>query len=443
MIKFRLRTLIAIEIVTILFLSVALGSIVFISDVSTRVREHYSRDLGILRQTFLSHRNEIVNGSTDRFEQSLASIAHVYNIKYFDVNYAMTGERRRVSGEAGDAATQTPVDPKRCSRGEIRSVLGADIICFQNSFNWDDSGNEPLVRIRWYVPAESSDHASSALLILSSIVLLGLTLCAFHWILFKRVILAPIANAITRFDAWVRLGESIPATYDSVFSASEINKLLLQIDKLLAMAKDYQVVREKSIRLEASETVARQVAHDIQSPLAAISVVEKELLELPEEKRIMLRSAANRIRDIANDLLSKNAGESSPTSSAGKIEKMAPELLSAILEGMISEKRLQFRSKIGVEILLHLGKTSYGLFANILSCEFKRLISNLINNAVEAMESGGQVNVSLRSEGADIQIEIQDNGKGIPKELLPRLGAKGETHGKPGGSGLGLFHAIS
>jgi signal transduction histidine kinase len=445
LIKFKLRTLIAIEIVTVLVLSVALGSMVFIMDISTRVREHYSRDLGILRQAFLSHRNEIVNGSVDGFEQSLLGIANVYGINSFDIQYMMTGDRHHVSRELPDSSATPKVKPN-CSRGEISSILQSGDICFQNSFTWDDQGDDPLVRVRWFVPPESSDHASSALLILSSIVLLGLTLCAFHWILFKRVILAPIANATARFDSWVRLGVSTPATFDNVFSASEINKLLSQIDKLLAMAKDYQEVREKSIRLEASETIAHQVAHDIQSPLAAISVVEKELLELPEDKRTMLRSAANRIRDIANDLLSRSgeSGRSKNPLVKSANDREEPALVSAILEGMISEKRLQFRSKIGVEILLHLDASSYGLFARIVPKEFKRVISNLVNNAVEAIESGGgQVNVCLKGKGQKVEIEIQDTGKGIPEELLPKLGVKGETHGKPGGSGLGLHHAMT
>lgn len=38
-------------------------------------------------------------------------------------------------------------------------------------------------------------------------------------------------------------------------------------------------------------------------------------------------------------------------------------------------------------------------------------------------------------------MSVQDNGKGIPPELLAKLGHRGETHGKAGGTGLGLHHA--
>ena len=40
-----------------------------------------------------------------------------------------------------------------------------------------------------------------------------------------------------------------------------------------------------------------------------------------------------------------------------------------------------------------------------------------------------------------IQIQVSDNGKGIPPEILPKLMQRGSTHGKRGGSGLGLYHA--
>jgi len=91
---------------------------------------------------------------------------------------------------------------------------------------------------------------------------------------------------------------------------------------------------------------------------------------------------------------------------------------------------------------LRLDASSYGHFAAVQAVEFKRLLSNLVNNAVEAFgEGSGTVSVGLSSRDGCVLVSVHDNGKGIPPEVLAKLGRRGETHGKGGGSGLGLYHA--
>ena len=80
-------------------------------------------------------------------------------------------------------------------------------------------------------------------------------------------------------------------------------------------------------------------------------------------------------------------------------------------------------------------------FFEIQPVEFKRVISNLVNNAAEVLGNHGRVEVTLSKHDDTVLISVSDNGKGIPPELLKKLGQRGETHGKAGGSGLGLYHA--
>ena len=199
---------------------------------------------------------------------------------------------------------------------------------------------------------------------------------------------------------------------------------------------------------ESQAAIASQVAHDIRSPLAALDSVMKDVSQLPEDKRTLIRDAANRIRDIANNLIEKTqelqaseAGAGASATGPASAEPSSVQLLSSLVDSLITEKRAQFRSKIGVEIDALRDAASYGLFAEIQPAEFKRVLSNLINNGVEALGSKGSVTVRLAAEDGRILIQVQDNGKGIPPEVLARLGGKGETHGKAGGSGLGLYHA--
>ena len=183
--------------------------------------------------------------------------------------------------------------------------------------------------------------------------------------------------------------------------------------------------------------IASQVAHDIRSPLAALEVVQSDIAQLPEDKRLLINSAVGRIRDIANSLLDRQRAPA-PASEAAA----SPRLLAPLIEPVIAEKRLQFRSLPRVTIALLLDASSSTLSASVAPIEFQRILSNLINNAVESFGDGaGTVEVSLSAQDGRARVSVKDHGKGIPHEVLAKLGRRGETHGKAGGSGLGLHHA--
>lgn len=195
--------------------------------------------------------------------------------------------------------------------------------------------------------------------------------------------------------------------------------------------------------------VARQVAHDIRSPLAAMEMVSG-LKDVPEIERILMRQATQRIRDIANDLSGRFRESVGPGSigwvgsgpddvaSAAPI----PVLLPVLIDEIVTEMRLRYRSRDGLDISANLDESTYGIFATLAPSAFRRVLCNLIQNAVEAIPGAGTV--SVRSElrdGAAI-ITVVDTGQGIEASVLPRLGERGATFGKPNGSGLGLNHAM-
>ncbi len=218
---------------------------------------------------------------------------------------------------------------------------------------------------------------------------------------------------------------------------------LRQSQKELLQQVQSQTQDEKS---KVQMLVARQVSHDIRSPLSALNMIISTLGSVPEEKRTILRNSVQRINDIANNLLAE-AQKASPEASSSAEQKMpiSTELLSPIIDALISEKRMQYRDQLHVDIdaNTHHG---YGFFANIHSGEFKRVLSNLINNSVEAFEKGkGRLVVHLRGDEKNIQVVISDNGKGIPAQIISQLGTMGFSHGKENqkgsGNGLGLYHA--
>jgi hypothetical protein len=68
-------------------------------------------------------------------------------------------------------------------------------------------------------------------------------------------------------------------------------------------------------------------------------------------------------------------------------------------------------------------------------------LDNLLENALEAVSRGGLVVLRIERQGRQCRIAVEDDGPGVAPEALARLFERGATHGKAGGSGLGLYHA--
>lgn len=189
--------------------------------------------------------------------------------------------------------------------------------------------------------------------------------------------------------------------------------------------------------------VATQVAHDIRSPLAALTMAERDISSLPEDTRLMIRGSIERINDIASQLISK-ANRLKKNPDDPQSESIEPTLVSTLVESIVAEKRLQYRPKIDTKIDLSIDPNARTVFVNLNSRELKRVISNIVNNSVEAIQGSGTIEVILRAnlEIKELEIRINDNGQGIPPSILNQLGQKGATFAKSGGSGLGLYHAF-
>lgn len=204
----------------------------------------------------------------------------------------------------------------------------------------------------------------------------------------------------------------------------------LLVDRLV----EYEERSRKEARLAALGKLAAQVAHDVRSPLAALTTALNDVLgSLPREKRELAGGAMARISHIAGELIETYRKPGAATRAASSQE------LGGLLASLVAEKRAQF-SGTGAPIELSAWKRARAIVEPV---EFGRVVSNLLNNAVEALEGkpDGKVRVELSSSDGRVLLRIKDNGKGIPPELLPKLGARDVTHGKAEGTGLGLYHA--
>jgi signal transduction histidine kinase len=75
---------------------------------------------------------------------------------------------------------------------------------------------------------------------------------------------------------------------------------------------------------------------------------------------------------------------------------------------------------------------------------FNQVLFNLLQNALEASESGDAVTISLRLQGESVVVEVSDVGCGIPAEARGRIFEPFfTTKVESGGKGLGLGLAVS
>jgi signal transduction histidine kinase len=225
---------------------------------------------------------------------------------------------------------------------------------------------------------------------------------------------------------------------DSVIRA-KVNQLL---DAEIAL----ELAHIKSEHLQQLNLLASQVSHDIKSPLAALRMATRDLPEMEEDKRILIREAVGRINDIAHMLLEKNNDYRRQSSSADLLgaaqsEKNLVTHIPTLLDSIVSEKRSEYRSRMEIDISWQLADNHINLFAYLNAREFKRVISNLVNNAVESIQIAGKIDLRLIAKDDEITITIQDSGKGMSIDQLSQASKLGYTSGKKSGSGLGLYHA--
>jgi signal transduction histidine kinase len=210
--------------------------------------------------------------------------------------------------------------------------------------------------------------------------------------------------------------------------------LLAQVKGIVVELDDARKRELAWARQTALAETARQVAHDIRSPLAALRTVLRVHSgngAASREQRLA-DHALTRIEAIADDLLAR-----------GRAARSAPVALAPLIEGVVEERRASLPLGCGIDLVVVGAADRRAATAVCDPALFSRIISNLLNNAVEALLVGGRVEVEVQVQvhAGLVECRVTDDGCGIQPEVLPRLMQAGATFGKRAGSGLGLHHA--
>lgn len=201
------------------------------------------------------------------------------------------------------------------------------------------------------------------------------------------------------------------------------------ISRDISERKKSEEILLQSEKLSIVGELAAGVAHEIRNPLTTIKGFVQLYGKENESNEInnLLLSELERIETITSEMLSLGKPQAIQMNRANLCDLIDHTV--EFLSPQANMKNIQFsRSYLGTDFFI--------------TCErnqIKQVFLNIFKNAMEAMPKGGNIDIKLQ-KGIDGEciISVQDEGCGIPEELLPRLGEPFYTL-KEKGTGLGLM----
>jgi two-component system NtrC family sensor kinase len=203
-----------------------------------------------------------------------------------------------------------------------------------------------------------------------------------------------------------------------------------------------QVVRSE--QLASVGFLAAGVAHEINNPLASISICSESL--------------EGRLATLLKDESDTNAAEREVVSNylqmiqreAFRCKQITEKLLDFSRTGDPERHLTDFRELVEgvIEMIGHIGSyrdkhvellAGDPVLVELCPQEFKQVVLNLITNGLDSLDPGGKVTVSIVARGNEAVITVSDNGCGMTDEVIRHLFEPFFTRRRNGqGTGLGL-----
>jgi len=222
-------------------------------------------------------------------------------------------------------------------------------------------------------------------------------------------------------------------------TADELRRLVNDFNGMAATLRSQREELGRAHELKAWADMSRQVAHDIKNPLTPIQLAAEHLQRVHVDQGRPLGAVFDQcigtvlkqvklLRQLANEFSSF---------AAVPVPQLERVSLAALLQDVVEPYRagLASHTEILVDVAPHTpdARADRTLLA--------RAMTNLVENALQAMPSGGRVRFSAAADDAgDVRVMCVDDGIGMTSDAAARAF---EPHfsTKTGGSGLGLANA--
>jgi two-component system, sporulation sensor kinase E len=187
----------------------------------------------------------------------------------------------------------------------------------------------------------------------------------------------------------------------------------------------------KSSTLNVVGELAAGIAHEIRNPMTAlkgfIQLLEDGVATQENEMYFsVIKTELTRIESIINEFLLLAKPQA-----VQYVKRDIRQIMNDTIELLYAQAVLQ-----NVQIIKMFTEDMPTIYCE--PNQLKQVFINIIKNAIEALEDGGEIAVSIEYKQDYFHIAIRDNGRGMGKEILARIGEPFYTT-KEKGTGLGLL----
>jgi nitrogen fixation/metabolism regulation signal transduction histidine kinase len=289
----------------------------------------------------------------------------------------------------------------------------------------------PLAPRQREIEREIQDLTRSVLVGAVLVVLLAAGLGAWA----ARRVSDPVArlSRATRQIAQGRLDITIAAD-----TADELRRLIDDFNRMTSTLRAQRAALARTNQLKAWNEMARQVAHEIKNPLTPIQLAAEHLQRVHADRGAPLGAPFDQcLRTILEQVRLLRQIASEFANFSGELVARPESLaLPPIVESVIAPYRLGLAGRVRFDVDVPATLPAVTADRTLLS----RALTNLVENAVQAMPDGGALAVTAAATDDLVVLEMADTGVGMSAEAAEQA-FQPYFSTKTGGSGLGLPNA--
>lgn len=268
----------------------------------------------------------------------------------------------------------------------------------------------------------ASEGVTEALALTCSLALLAVGVAVALAILQARRLARPMQDLAGAAD---RLGSGDARPLGRRYGIAELDRVAEGLDGSAQRISDM---------LAAEREFAADASHQLRTPLTALSMRLEEMVGAADQPAVVREEGAaalvqtERLAEVVSQLLGRTR---SPAGGSRKRVSIDDVVAQQVVEWDPAFRRKNRKLEVAGDKNLR----AYGKPGTL-----SQVIATLLDNAL--VHGAGTVTIRTSRTPNSVVIEVRDEGKGVPADLVPRIFER-SVSGKPGGTGLGLALARS